>query len=56
MQWTYRLNPISEAARTALKIRVNLMNLNHQERQSWRDTMQVYLNGHVINPSSQKYP
>ena len=25
-------------------------------RQSWRDTMQVCLNGHVINAGFRKYP
>jgi predicted RNA-binding Zn-ribbon protein involved in translation (DUF1610 family) len=32
------------------------MYFNRYERQSWRDTMQVCVNGHVINAGSQKYP
>lgn len=32
------------------------MNFGRDERHSWRDTMQVCLNGHVINEAYQKYP
>ena len=32
------------------------MYFDRYERQSWRDTMQVCLNGHVINDSYKKYP
>ena len=31
-------------------------NYNRGARQSWRDTMQVCLNGHVINDGFRKYP
>jgi hypothetical protein len=33
-----------------------LLYYNRRERSPWRDTMQVCLNGHVINAGSQEYP